>query len=121
VLVDRGPVELEGSRLARADLGYLAPGATTLRLANPGADPARVVLLGGEPFTEPLVMWWNFVGRDHDEIVAFREAWEQGSARFGTVEGYVGQVPRLPAPPVPPVRIRPRLNPPGAGDRSAWG
>ena len=52
--------------------------------------PARVMLLGGEPFTEPLLIWWNFVGRSHDEIVEFREEWETGSERFGRVEGYRG-------------------------------
>jgi quercetin 2,3-dioxygenase len=64
-------------------------------------------------------MWWNFVGRSHDEIVAFREAWEAESERFGRVEGYAGS--RLPAPPLPNARIKPRINPPGPGDRSAWG
>jgi hypothetical protein len=121
LLVDRGPVVLEDTELKPADLGYVATGATTLRLANPGPDPARTVLLGGEPFGEDLVMWWNFVGRTHEEIVAFREDWERASDRFGSVEGYDGDVQRLPAPPVPNVRIRPRINPPGPGDRSAWG
>jgi quercetin 2,3-dioxygenase len=119
VLVDLGPVGLEETVLDRSDLGYLAPGPTTLTLANPGDEPARVMLLGGEPFGEHIVMWWNFVGRSHDEIVAFREAWEAESDRFGRVEGYAGS--RLPAPPLPNARIKPRINPPGPGDRSAWG
>jgi hypothetical protein len=55
-------------------------------------------------------MWWNFVGRSHEEIVAFREAWEAGSESFGRVEGYPGS--RLPAPALPNVRIKPRQNPP---------
>jgi len=121
LLVDRGPAVLEGTELKPADLGYVGPGSTKLRLANPAPDPARVVLLGGEPFGEDLVMWWNFVGRSHEEIVAFREDWEGGADRFGSVEGYGGEVQRLPAPPVPNVRIKPRINPPGPGDRSAWG
>ncbi|MGH3372367.1 MAG: pirin family protein, partial [Nocardioidaceae bacterium] len=50
VLVDRGPVSLGDTELARAELGYVAPGAELLVLSNPAADPARVVLLGGEPF-----------------------------------------------------------------------
>ena len=121
VLVDIGPVRLGETELARAELGYVAPGAGRLVLGNPNDAPARVVLLGGEPFDEPIVMWWNFVGRTHDEIVAFREAWESGSDRFGTVEGYVGQPQRIPAPPLPNARIKARLNPPGPGDSSAWG
>jgi hypothetical protein len=121
VLVETGSVLLDGTELARAELGYRPPGADRLALTNPCDRPARVMLLGGEPFTEPLLMWWNFVGRSYDEIVEFREEWETGSERFGRVEGYRGQVQRLPAPPMPPVRIKPRLLPPGPGDRSAWG
>ena len=112
VLVDRGPVALHGVELARAELGYVAPGHADLVLANRSDAEARVVVLGGAPFAEEILMWWNFVGRSHDEIVAFRDAWEQGADRFGAVEGYAGPVSRLPAPPMPNVRIRPRRNPP---------
>jgi redox-sensitive bicupin YhaK (pirin superfamily) len=111
VLVDLGPVQLEGTELARAELGYAPPGRDRLTLANPGGTPARVLLLGGEPFGEPILMWWNFVGRTHEEIVAFREAWESGSEQFGEVEGYAGEPRRLPAPPLPNARIKPRANP----------
>jgi redox-sensitive bicupin YhaK (pirin superfamily) len=121
VLVDAGPVLLDGVELARAELGYVDVGADRLVLANEGDLPARVVLLGGEPFEEPLVMWWNFVGRSHEEIVAFREQWQAKSDRFGAVEGYAGFPQHLPAPPLPNARITPRLHPPGHGDRSAWG
>jgi quercetin 2,3-dioxygenase len=121
VLVDVGPVLLDGTELAVAELGYLPPGADQLRLVNPGDRSARVMLLGGTPFTEPVLMWWNFVGRTHEEIAGFREEWQAGSERFGGVEGYRGQVQRLPAPPLPTVRLKPRLAPPGHGDPSAWG
>jgi len=121
VLVDAGPVLLDGTELARAELGYVGTGPETLTLANRGDHPARVVLLGGEPFEQPLVMWWNFVARTHEEVVAFREQWQARSDRFGRVEGYAGTPQHLPAPALPNARIRPRLNPPGPGDRSAWG
>jgi hypothetical protein len=121
VLVDRGPVTLDGVHLAPRELGYVDPGVELLRIANPGDEPARVVLLGGEPFEEPVVMWWNFVGRSHEEIVGFREQWQARSDRFGAVEGYGGFPKHLPAPALPNARIRPRLHPPGPGDRSAWG
>jgi quercetin 2,3-dioxygenase len=62
------------------------------------------MLLGGEPFAERLVMWWNFVGRDHDEIVRARSEWERGS-EFGLVRGYDG--PAIPAPPMPITRLVP--------------
>ncbi|WP_062464465.1 pirin family protein [Demequina soli] len=67
---------------------------------------ATVVLLGGEPFPDDVIMWWNFVARDHDEIVAARDAWNGDDGRFGTVPGH-GDV-RIPAPPLPEVRLKPR-------------
>jgi redox-sensitive bicupin YhaK (pirin superfamily) len=121
VLVDQGPVLLEDVELARAELGYLPPGAPQLTVTNPGDRPVRVMLLGGEPFPDPVVMWWNFIGRTHEEIARFREEWESGSSRFGRVEGYGGQVQRLPAPPLPTVRLKARIAPPAPGDPSAWG
>jgi hypothetical protein len=63
------------------------------------------VLLGGEPFAEDLVMWWNFVGRSHEEIVQAREDWAAGR-RFGAVVG-CDHAP-LPAPDLPTVRLKPR-------------
>ncbi|MCE7001152.1 pirin family protein [Saccharothrix sp. S26] len=112
VLVDVGAVELAGTALARGTLGYVGVGVTTLDLANTTEEPARVVLLGGEPLGEDLVMWWNFVGRSHEEIAHFRAQWQAESDRFGHVEGYPGD--RLPAPPLPMGRLRPRGNPPPA-------
>jgi hypothetical protein len=53
------------------------------------------LLIGGEPFHDPIVMWWNFVAGSHEEIAAAREDWLQRE-RFGEVKGYSG--PRVPAP-----------------------
>lgn len=64
---------------------------------------ATLFLLGGEPFDDEIVMWWNFVGRSHDEIVEAREAWEAGSDRFGRVVEHGDE--RIPAPPLPAVRL----------------
>lgn len=108
LLVDTPAVCFGDTPLRRSDLGYLAPGASRLTLTNPTGDTARVLLLGGVPFGEPILMWWNFVGREHDEIVAFREAWQAESDQFGRVEGYRGPVARIPAPPLPNLRLVPR-------------
>ena len=121
LLVDVGPVTLEGTTLERSELGYVAPGGDRLEVANPTGAPARVLLLGGAPFTEPVLMWWNLVARTHEEIVALRADWEAGTERYGSVEGYAGATQRLPAPALPGTRLKPRLAPPGPGDRSAWG
>jgi redox-sensitive bicupin YhaK (pirin superfamily) len=109
VLVDTGDVLLDGAALRPAELGYTEPGRTTLTLTNRAAEPARLVLLGGPPFDEEIVMWWNFIGRTHDDIVRAREAWQAESDRFGRVEGYDGD--RLPAPVLPNATLSPRKNP----------
>jgi quercetin 2,3-dioxygenase len=112
VLCDQGPVAMQGIMLTVGDLGYQGPGNSELVLHNGGDQPGRVLLLGGTPFTEQLVMWWNFVGRSHDEIADYRRLWEESDDRFGAVEGYRGSPARLPAPPLPTTRLRPR---PAAG------
>ncbi|MGD1172619.1 pirin family protein [Mycobacterium seoulense] len=108
VLGDRGSVRVEETALTVAELVYLSPGRSSLHLHNVGEGPARVLLLGGPPFTEELVMWWNFVGRTHDDIVGYRRLWDDGDERFGAVHGYRGSLARLPAPPLPTTRLRPR-------------
>jgi redox-sensitive bicupin YhaK (pirin superfamily) len=107
VLLDTGDVTVNETALAPGALGYLGTGRNTLTLAT--QDGARVVLLGGEPFGEQIVMWWNFVGRTHDDISTYRDEWQAETDRFGRVEGYDGE--RLPAPPLPGGRLRPRGNP----------
>jgi redox-sensitive bicupin YhaK (pirin superfamily) len=113
VLVDTGSVVLEGVPLARGELGVSDVGPAVLELRAGGDGPARMVLLGGTSFDEPIVMWWNFIGRSHEEIAEYREEWEKiaqdaDGARFGVVPGYVGEVDRIPAPALPNVRLRPR-------------
>jgi redox-sensitive bicupin YhaK (pirin superfamily) len=106
VLLDQGSVEAGGTTLEVADLWYQSPGHDWLTLTNRGERPARVLLLGGPPFGEHLIMWWNFVGRSHDEIARCRQQWQDQDERFGTVSGYPGT--RLPAPRLPNGRLRPR-------------
>ncbi len=115
VLLDSGPLVVEGTDLEPAWLAYLAPGRDRLVLAA-GDDPVRAVLMGGTPFAEQVLMWWNFVGRTHEEVVGARAQWQaaiagdpDGVARFGTVTGYDGAP--LPAPDLPQVRLKPRRQP----------
>jgi redox-sensitive bicupin YhaK (pirin superfamily) len=84
-----------GTPLAVETLHYLGPGRRELALQAASAG-ARALLLGGLPFDEPVLMWWNFVARTSDEIAAAREDWAAGR-RFGAVKAYAG--PRLEAPP----------------------
>lgn len=95
---DRAP-HVDHSRLL-----YLGKGRDHVEVVSD--EGARVFLLGGEPFEADIVMWWNFVGRSHDEIVAAREAWEAHAERFGVVVDHGPE--RIPAPPLPAVRLTPR-------------
>lgn len=75
VLADTGVLAVGGLETKQNDLAYVPPGRSTLTLTAYD-EPVRVLLLGGPPFRESIVMWWNFVGRSHDEIVGFREEWQ---------------------------------------------
>lgn len=112
LLVDAGIATIDDVAIAPAHLAYTPTGRATLRVTA-GDAPLRALLIGGEPFGESIVMWWNFIGRDHDEIVAFRSAWQaeviEGTApaaTFGRVEGWPGSA--LPAPVLPGIRLKPR-------------
>jgi redox-sensitive bicupin YhaK (pirin superfamily) len=103
LLVISGELEAAGVRVTAGPLLYLGIGRRELAVS--AAGDARAVLLGGEPFPDDLVMWWNFVGRSHEEIVAARADWEHGD-RFGKIAGHGAE--RVPAPEIPAVRLRPR-------------
>jgi redox-sensitive bicupin YhaK (pirin superfamily) len=113
VLVDQGSVMVAGQEVTAGQLAYVPPGADVLSVRC-GPEPTRLVLLGGPPFGEQIVMWWNFVGRSHDEIVSYRQAWEEeinaagprGRSMFGLPAD--DPEPPLPAPVLPNARIKPR-------------
>ncbi|MFW0795590.1 pirin family protein [Gordonia sp. CPCC 205515] len=116
VLVDTGAIRVVNSAaapLVRTELGYVGVGATHLHLSNVADERTRVVILGGAPLDEEIIMWWNFVGRTHDDIVTYRDEWMAHSDRFGQVQGYTGEVQHLPAPTLPTTHLRPRHNEPG--------
>ena len=137
VLVDTGEITatLDGrgtpTEVAKDSLAYLSTGAASLRL-EAGTAGARLLVLGGEPFPEQIVMWWNFIGRDHDEVMRARAQWQAeiaatgvadvsedalqrpaaaaqapgGASRFGLPDDE--PEPPLPAPATPLARLRPR-------------
>ena len=104
LLASSGTASVEGAPLERGAMLYLGTGRSSLRLR--ATEATRLLLLGGEPFEERLVMWWNFVGRSGVEIADYAEQWNAESSRFGAVIGYDGA--RLEAPPLPPVPLKPR-------------
>ncbi|MFI0485120.1 pirin family protein [Actinomadura sp. 9N215] len=99
-----GMTEIDGQRVEPGSMLYLGCGRRELplRAADGGSG---LVLLGGEPFEEKLVMWWNFVARTGEEIAQARRDWMAGD-RFGVVNGYDG--PPIPAPTMPATPLKPR-------------
>jgi hypothetical protein len=90
--------------LETTTLLYLGLGRADVEVMSEAG--ATLFLLGGTPFEDDIVMWWNFVGRSHEEIVEAREAWESGADRFGRVVDHGDE--RIPAPPLPAVRLTQR-------------
>jgi redox-sensitive bicupin YhaK (pirin superfamily) len=110
VLVVDGSLSVGELSPGFGEMAYLGSGRESVELSA-AADGARCLLLGGEPFEEELVMWWNFIGRSHDEVVAARNDWmasieSGGTNRFPPVAGYEGAP--LPAPALPGTRLKPR-------------
>lgn len=104
VLALDSDLTIDGAEVATAELRYLGWGRDRLMLSTGG--PATFLLLGGEPLAEQLLMWWNFVGRSHEDIVEARNDWESGSTRFGAVVGDPAEPLR--APILPSTRMQPR-------------
>lgn len=127
VLPVRGDLELDGQAVPGDHLAVVDAGRPRLRIAA-GDKPVLALLIGGEPLNEAIVMWWNFVGRDHDEIVRYRAEYQlemgfEGQAagdqsgaataapqrRFGAFPPH--QPAPLPAPALPITRMKPREQP----------
>jgi redox-sensitive bicupin YhaK (pirin superfamily) len=107
VLVVAGEVSVDREVVAPGTLVYLGSDRDAVEVASD--EPGRVLLLGGEPFEEEIVMWWNFIGRSHEEIVEARDAWMRGlstAGRFGVVHGFDGDP--LVAPDLPATRLKAR-------------
>jgi quercetin 2,3-dioxygenase len=96
LVVLEGAVSVDGTSVVPGVLGYLGAGREECRFAVDA--PARALLLGGVPFPEPLVVWWNFVARDKEEVSMARREWSRSDERFGTVRSPLGRI-KAPVPP----------------------
>ncbi|MFJ3956748.1 pirin family protein [Arthrobacter sp. NPDC090010] len=118
LLAEDSPITVNGATVEHRSLAYVPAGSDTLDVTA-GPAGARVILLGGVPLNEQIVMWWNFVGRSHEEIVEYRRRYQaelgfeetdpdDAGKRplFGTFPP--GQPTALPAPVLPNSRLRPR-------------
>lgn len=124
VLLDTGDLRLDGGKVPVDHLVYLPTGRSSLVL-EAGVNPVRVLVIGGEPLGEQIIMWWNFIGRTHEEVVVYRNAWQAeigagaatmpdgGTYPDGAPHPRFGPFPEnmpdpLPAPALPNVQPRPR-------------
>jgi len=98
LLLLAGDAEIEGQTLDGRNLYYLGTARSEISVGS--RTGARVLLIGGPPFPESILMWWNFVARTPEEIAEARTAWEERRG-FGEVKAYQGQ--RLSAPPLVPL------------------
>lgn len=89
-----GAVRIGEEVVRPGELAYLGLGRDDVDLAADGTT--RAFLLGGEPFPDELAMWWNFVGRDRDELRAAAADWDAVADRFGAVRS---RLARIDAPP----------------------
>ncbi|MGB5935374.1 MAG: pirin family protein [Ornithinimicrobium sp.] len=116
VLLDSGAVTIDDDALAPNHLGYVPTGIHQISITT-GDAQARLILIGGEPLGEQIVMWWNFIGRSHEDVETYRQRWqseieeaEGEEVPEGPCYGLPSGDPEcpLPAPPLPNARIRPR-------------
>lgn len=82
-----GSARVQGESLAPGELLYFGPGRDTLSIES--ASASRLLLIGGRPFGEEILLWWNFVARSYEEMEAATRDWLEGD-RFGQVRGAGG-------------------------------
>jgi redox-sensitive bicupin YhaK (pirin superfamily) len=106
-LVAQGTLVADGEITPLHSITYFEPGKTEATLVNGSDEEAIVIMLGGEPFEEPIVMWWNFIERSHEEIVEVRAKWNSRDPGIPAFEDNIGGW--TPAPDLPNVTLRARL------------
>jgi quercetin 2,3-dioxygenase len=90
LVVLEGTLHIGARALSAGQLGYLRAGRDEVTIDV--TDPARAMLLGGSPFEEEILMWWNFVARTHEEVDAAYRSWEQDDGRFGSVTSSLDRI-----------------------------
>ena len=103
-LVAEGVAEINGHEINTGQLHFVPAGQSSVEISG----SATIILLGGIPFTEKIVMWWNFIGRSHEEIVQMRQAWIDRADGFREFTDNIGGF--IPVPQMPSLRLTARGN-----------
>jgi len=96
LVVLEGSVQVGERVVEPGVLAYLGAGRDECSLMVDA--PARALLLGGIPFPEPVLMWWNFVARTRDEVSEARRQWSDADDRFGSVRSSLERIEVGPPP-----------------------
>jgi quercetin 2,3-dioxygenase len=90
IAVLHGGARLDDAVASPNQLLYIGTGRDGVHLDL--VDSSRVLLLGGHPFSEEILMWWNFVARDRSELEQAYAQWEASTDRFGTVTSTLDRI-----------------------------
>lgn len=104
-LVLEGEATVAAEQLAPGTLLYIGTGRDSINVSCRGS--ARLVVIGGVPFHEDILLWWNFVARTPEEIEQATRDWVAGK-RFGSVLGS----PSVPLIAPNPAGLKLRASPP---------
>jgi quercetin 2,3-dioxygenase len=96
LVVTSGALESGDTMVEPGHLAYLGRERDSITVT--ARDETVVLLLGGVPFDETVMMWWNFVARTQDEISDAYESWLKHDERFGPVDS---ALPRIEVGPPP--------------------
>lgn len=90
-----GDIDIKQECIGTNTLLYLPCQQTALPIrAKKGS---KILIIGGEPLKEDILIWWNFVARTKEEMIKAADLWKHHQ-HFGEVKGYEGD--RLEPPPI---------------------
>src|SRR3954453_7608 len=91
LVVLEGALTIGGTTLTPGHLGYLGRDRDEIPLH--AEEGARALLLGGVPFPEPILMFWNFVARERSEMETAWRDWNDDTRRLGQVRPTLSRIP----------------------------
>ena len=100
-----GGLTVNGTPIPVSGLYFVPAGAESVNIE--ASEGAIVLMLGGQPFGEKILMWWNFIGRTQADITQARDDWNaKDQTRFQDFEDSIGN--RIPAPDLPKITLQAR-------------
>ena len=75
VYVVEGEVLIGDCALTSGDMAVIETGSV---VSMKTSAPARVMIIGGEPFPEKRYIWWNFVSTSDERIQQAKQQWKDG-------------------------------------------